>query len=124
MRFIQPMRATQLKIQASSAWPEHCGLVEDDVLDRVDARGDEGRSDGAGLPLQVLVDQLGGDRVHVDDAEDAVMLVLQRHELADGAKIVAQMQIAGRLDAGEDERLESGGHDVLPPGLWRARIPR
>jgi hypothetical protein len=75
-------------------------------------------------PLQVLVDQLGGDRVHVDDAEDAVMLVLQRHELADGAKIVAQMQIAGRLDAGEDERLESGGHDVLPPGLWRARIPR
>ena len=29
--------------------------------------------------------------------------------LLDGAEIVAEMQIAGRLDAGKDERLE-GGH--------------
>jgi hypothetical protein len=58
------------------------------------------------------VDELGGDRVQVDDAVDAVVLLLQGNELADGAEIVAEMEIARRLDAGKDERLESG-HDVL-----------
>ena len=58
------------------------------------------------------MDQLRGQRMQVDDAIDAVVVVLQRDEFADGAEIVAEMQIAGRLDAGKDERLE-GGHDVL-----------
>src|SRR5690606_11129292 len=56
------------------------------------------------------------DRVQVDDAVDAVMRVLQLHEAADRAEIVAEMEVAGRLDAGEDERLE---HSAFP-GLWRA----
>jgi hypothetical protein len=37
---------------------------------------------------------------------------------SDRAEIVAEMEIAGRLDAGEDERLEAG--HVFPRGLWRA----
>ena len=67
---------------------------------------------------QVLVDELRGQRMQVDDAVDAVVAVLQRDEVADGAEIVAEMQIAGRLDAGKDERLE-GGH-CCSLGLWRA----
>ena len=95
------MRATQLKIQASFGVSRDCGLVEDDMLDRVYARGDEGRGNGAGLGLEILMDQLRGDRMHVDHAEDAIVLFLQRHELADGAEIIAQMKIAGGLDAGK-----------------------
>jgi hypothetical protein len=106
------MRATQLKIQASSAcWDP--ALVENDMLDRVDARGDEGRGDGAGAVDQFLGVGLTVSRVQIDDAEDAVMLVLQRDELLDRAEIVAQRQVAGRLDAGKDEGFEAA-HDVLP----------
>ena len=50
-----------------------------------------------------------GDGVLVDDAIDAVVARLQLREAADGAEIVAEMQIAGRLDARKDERLE-GSH--------------
>jgi len=39
--------------------------------------------------------------VQVDDAEQALGLVLQGDELHQGAEIVAQMQVAGRLHAGE-----------------------
>ena len=40
-----------------------------------------------------------GDRVIVDDAEDAAVLVLQRHPVADGAEVVSQMELPRRLDA-------------------------
>jgi hypothetical protein len=50
--------------------------------------------------------------MHIDNAIDTVVVFLQRHELADRAEIVAEMEIAGRLDAGEYERLEFG-HVVL-----------
>ena len=43
-----------------------------------------------------------GDRVHVDDAVDAVVAVLQLHEVDDRAEVVAEMQIPGRLHAGEN----------------------
>src|SRR5207237_5256215 len=54
--------------------------------------------------------------MQVDDTEDAVEVALQRHPIADGAEIVAEMQIAGRLDAGEDAI-----HVVRPRGLERVR---
>ena len=103
------MRATQLKIQASSAcWTTRLWL-KTMLLLRVDAGGQEGGGD-----LARRLDQLGrilpgGDRVLVDDAIDAVVAGLQLRKAADGAEIVAEMQIAGRLDARKDERLE-GGH--------------
>ena len=77
-------------------------LVENDVLLRVHARRDERRRDlarGAAQIGRVLPDR---DRVHVDDAIDAIVMILQRHEFRDRAEIVAEMQIAGRLDAGEN----------------------
>jgi hypothetical protein len=37
--------------------------------------------------------------MQVDDAIDAVVALLQFHEPLDRAEIVAEMQVAGRLDA-------------------------
>ncbi|MCY1236645.1 hypothetical protein D9M72_493110 [compost metagenome] len=84
----------------------HGRLIEDDMFLRIDARSDEGCGDRADLPLQVLVHELSGDRVQVDDAVDAIVVFLQRHELADRTEIIAEMEIARRLNAGEYERLE------------------
>src|SRR5690606_7765033 len=67
-------------------------------------------------------DELRGDRVQVDDAVDAVVAFLQVDELADRAEIVAEMEIAGRLDAGEDERLEAC-HE-RGPGLVEGLVER
>ena len=50
--------------------------------------------------------QLRGERMQIDDAIDAVVVFLQRHELSDSAEIIAEMKIAGRLNAGKDQRLE------------------
>ena len=38
-------------------------------------------------------------RMHVDDAIDAVVGLLQLHEVDDRAEVIAEMQIARRLDA-------------------------
>jgi hypothetical protein len=80
----------------------HGRLVEDDMLLRIDAGGDEGCGNRADLAAQVGMDQLGGDGMQVDDAIDAVVVLLQRHELSDGAEIIAEMEIAGGLDARKD----------------------
>ena len=81
-------------------------LVEDDVLLRIDAAGDERRGHLADVARQlgrVLPDR---DRVQVDDAIDAVVAVLQLHEFLDGAEIIAEMQVSGRLHAGKHTLLE------------------
>src|SRR5690606_14620620 len=54
------------------------------------------------------------ERVHVDDAVEAVEAFLQLHPVPDGAEIVAEMQVAGRLDAGKD-----AVHGVRPSILGR-----
>ena len=65
--------------------------------------GDEGRGHLAGVARE-----LGRaaphrhrlrQRVHVDDAIDAVVGLLQLHEIDDRAEVIAEMQIARRLDA-------------------------
>src|SRR3546814_8255622 len=43
-----------------------------------------------------------GYGVLVDDAVDAVEVVLQGHEVADGPEVVAEMQVAGGLNARKD----------------------
>ena len=77
-------------------------LVEDDAVFGVDAGSDIGSRH-----LARRMTQLGrilrlGQRVQIDDAEDALVIVLQRDPVADRAEIIAEMQIAGRLDAGKD----------------------
>ncbi len=56
--------------------------------------------------------ELRRDRVEIDDAVDAVVVVLKGDEFPDRAQIIAEMQVAGRLNAGKYERLEFG-HVVL-----------
>ena len=77
--------------------------------------------------LNTVMDELRGDRMQVDDAVDAVVVFLQRDEFADRAKIVSEMEIAGRLNAGEYQRLElshgcpqqaGGGPDLLIVSVW------
>ena len=48
IRYIQPIRATQLKIQASWAWPGTWRLGEEDRPLGVDAAGDVGGGELAG----------------------------------------------------------------------------
>ena len=76
-------------------------LVEDDVLLRIDARGDERRRHLADAGLQFGGVLRHGDGVQIDDAIDAVMRALQFDEFDDRAEIIAEMQIAGRLHAGK-----------------------
>ena len=76
---------------------------DDDYQRGIDAGGDEGRGHLAGVARELGraapdVDALR-DRVHVDDAIDAVVGLLHLHEVDDGAEIVAEVQIARRLDA-------------------------
>ena len=100
-------------------------LVEHDVLLRVDAGGDEGRGDLAGVAGELRraapdVDALR-DRVHVDDAIDAVMGFLHLHEVDDRAEVIAEMQIARRLDA--RKYFFNKSHSQLPDGcLFRAVV--
>ena len=77
-------------------------LHEQDVLARVDAAGEQHRRHLAGLLRELLRVLPFGDRMQVDHAVDAVVAVLQRHPVAHGAEVVAEMGDAGRLDAGED----------------------
>ena len=51
--------------------------------------------------------QLGGvlverDGVQVDDAEDALVVVLDAHPILERSQVISDVKISGRLHAGED----------------------
>ncbi len=113
MRLSQPTRATQLKIQVSSAWPDtwlwlntmcFFGSMPAAMKAAVDLAGVAGKLRRAAPDVHAL-----RDRVHVDDAIDAVMRLLQLHEIDDRAEVIAEMQIAGRLDARKNPFNEGHG---------------
>src|SRR5690606_28811341 len=56
------------------------------------------------------------DRVEIDHTIDAVMARLHLDEALDGAEIIAEMQVAGWLDAGEDPGVEVGHEGNLELG--------
>src|SRR5690606_23565600 len=94
-------------------------LVEDDRLVGIDTGGEIGTRD-----LADIVGQFGRilpqrDGVHVDDAIDARILILQRHETPDGAEIIAEMQVAGGLDARKDARRELGHYETIRETMKR-----
>ena len=100
---------------------EDTALVEDDVLLRIDAGRQEGRRHLARRADQRRRILPHGDGMLVDDAIDAIVARLKLRETPDGAEIIAEVQIAGRLDARKDERLE-GSHSTSPE--WRSRHER
>ena len=86
-------------------------LIEDDIFFRIDTAGNE----GGGHLARVLRQLLGatpdrqrlGNRVQVDYAVDALVPVLQCDKFCDGAEVIPEMQIAGRLYAGKHSFLEA-----------------
>ena len=103
MRLSQPIRATQLKIHASSACPETwlwlnticlVGSIPEAMKAAVTSR--VLRVSSAGPPHTSTGHR---DGVHVDDAIETVVRLLQLDEIDDRAEVIAEMQIAGRLDA-------------------------
>ena len=88
----------------------HMGLDEHDILLRVQPAGDILRQ-----LLQTSAPQIGRhlpDRngVHIDDAVDALIFVLQRDPVFDRPHIRAERQIAAGLDTGKNTFLF--GHDT------------
>ena len=59
--------------------------------------------------LEAGVDLSISYRMQVDHAVQAFVVVLQAGEIADRAEIVAEMEIAGRLHAGQDAALQAAG---------------
>ena len=74
-------------------------LVENDIGLRIDAAGEKGRGHLAGRALKLLGLVRQGHGVQVDDAIDARMSRLHGDEALDRAEIIAEVQIAGRLNA-------------------------
>src|SRR5262245_36106736 len=96
-------------------------LVVDDVFFVVDAAVKERSGDlafGQGQFALVLPDR---DGVHVDDTVDAVIAILQRDELGDRAEIIAEMQVAARLDTRKYAFLE---RHHPPSSIARGAMPR
>ena len=88
-------------------------LIEENALLGIEPRGDIGRRHLADRLLQLgrtapHVEALR-DRVQVDDAIDALVRLLQLDPLQHGPQIVAEVQAAGRLHAGEDALFECHG---------------
>ena len=91
----------------------HLALVEDDMFLRIDTGGEKRGGHLADVARQFQRVLGYGDGVQVDHAIDALHLVLQGDEAFDGTEIVAQMQIAGRLDSGKNSLV----HNRQSPGV-------
>ena len=82
MRFSQPMRATQLKTQASSACSATWLWLKTICCVGVDAGGDKGRRHFPDARLQLLRILRHRDRMQIDDAIEAIVRPLQFDESA------------------------------------------
>ena len=78
------------------------GLHHDGAILRVDSGGQIERGDLEDFGAQfggVLVDC---DGVQVDDAENALVIVLDAHPVFQRAEVISDVKISGRLHSGED----------------------
>ena len=78
------------------------GLREQRAALRIDAGGHQRHGEVEHAPQQILALVLPGDRVQVDDAVEALVLVDHPRPAAEDAEIVAEMGLARGLDAAED----------------------
>ena len=76
-------------------------LIEQDIVRRIDPGGDHAGSHFPGIMTQFFRVLPDGDRMHVDHAVDAFIVVLEAGEITDRTEIVPEMQITGRLNARE-----------------------
>ena len=87
-------------------------LREQDRLRRVDAAGDQRRRHFADVGAQLRRVDVDGQRVEVGEEEQALGLVLHPHPAQDRAEQIAEVQVAGRLDAGNDAHRRSLAHST------------
>ncbi len=80
----------------------HVALSEEDRARRVEPCGEQDRERVIEALAQLRRVVGDGDRVQVDDAEDALAALLARDVLGDRPDVVAQVLSARGLDAGED----------------------
>ena len=103
------MRAVHWRIQASSAWAGTALWAN-----RIDFAGSMPAGDQRGGHFADVGAQLRGvdvdrQRVEVGEEEQALGLVLHPHPAQDRAEQIAEVEPAGRLDAGDDaHRLGAG----------------
>src|ERR1700757_192502 len=98
-------------------------LIEDDAALGVDPGGDVRGRDLARRGAQFGGVLRLGQRMQVDDAEDALVIVLQRDPVADRTEVIAEMQVAGWLDAGEDAVHRSSNALRWPRCYRRSKAP-
>ena len=77
-------------------------LPEQHRFRRVDAAGDQRRGHLADVGAQLLGIDVDGQRVEVGEEEQALRLVLHPHPAQDRAEQIAEVEVAGRLDSGND----------------------
>ena len=99
----------------------HVALAKEDAARRVEARGEQDRRRVVHALAQLRGVVGDGQRVQVDDAEDALAALLARDVLGDRADVVAQVLAPGGLDAGEDAHVAAAQGGV---GAARARPSR
>ncbi len=80
----------------------HLRLDDDVGALGVDTSGEEERRNFKDLGAEFLRLLIDRDRVQIDDTENALVFVLNPDEIAEGSEVIADMQIAGGLDARED----------------------
>ena len=94
----------------------HLALVEHDMSRRIDTSRNEGSGYFTDVGLQELRVLRHRDGMQIDDTVDALVRLLQRHELRDRAEVISEMKVSGRLNAGKHELFESGhGSPHVPP---------
>ncbi len=96
---VQPAHARHA-VQHPGEFPMggYFGLVEDDLFLCINTGGNIGGCDFACVMRQFFWILPDRDRVHIHNAIDAFMGLLQTDEIADRAQIVSEMQISGGLN--------------------------
>ena len=120
-----------MSIQASSA----CAGTADCTITVEEAGSMPAARKMAAISSILLLSSFGywynRDRVQVHDAENALVVVLDPHPVLERPQVVADMQVAGRLNAGKDSLFHgdvrvSRAAPGAPAGsanLYRTRFP-
>ena len=76
-------------------------LVEYDASLRIYAGGKERRGHFPSVGFKFFGVLPNGDRMQIDYAVDALVIILQTHEISDRTKVIAEMKVPARLHARE-----------------------
>ena len=93
-------------------------LAEEGRFRRIDAAGDKRGRHLAHIGAQRRRIDIDGQRVEVGKEEKAFRFILHSHPAKDSAQQIAEVQVAGRLDTGDDA-LRLPGHTESLPALPR-----